>query len=303
MTRDWNAAVGAEMGLRYERGVALVTVLWLLVLLSTIAGSYAYAVRTEYSVARNNLQAGKARVLAEAGLNRGIVERLLPPGADRWSIDGTAHRFRFGAGTITVRTQSATGLVDLNAAPPAMLGNILRAVGVAAERRDALVDAILDWRDGDDLRRLNGAEARDYRFADAGYLPANRPFEYPGELALVLGMQPQIYRRLRPFVTVYSRRAQVDRNLAPRTVLLALLDGNVDAVEEVLATRAERAASARQAGQVGAAGIYHVNVEATLDDGTTATLAAVVSINSEPEAPYSVLDWREGETSQRAEDA
>jgi len=291
---------------RAVRGVALVAVLWLLVLLSTVAGSYAYAVRTEYNLTRNNLQASRARLLAEAGLSRGIAELLLPAGEDRWTIDGAPQRFTFDAGTITVRVQAATGLVDVNQASASLLANLLRAVGVTSAQRDRLVDTILDWRDRDDLRRLNGAEARDYRLAGTAYAPANRPFDYVGQLDLVLGMRPDIYRRLRPFVTVYSHRAQVDHNLAPRTVLLAVLDGDTDAVEAVLGNRADRAAAGtqqeRQISGPRAGGAYHLSVEARLDDGTKAALTVVVAMNPESGVPYAVLDWQEGESVQRGDD-
>jgi general secretion pathway protein K len=288
---------------RAVQGVALVTVLWLLVLLSTIAGSYAFAVRTEYNMARNNVQAGRARLLAEAGLNRAIAELLLPAGTARWRVDGAPQGFTLAAGAITVRLQAAAGLVDLNQAPPALLAKLLGAAGAADTRRDRLVDAILDWRDGDDLRRLNGAEERAYRLADRGYKPANRPFDYTGELALVLGMQPDIHRRLRPLVTVHSGGAQVDRNVAPRAVLLVMLDGDTDAVDALLDERAERAENAQQAARARPGGAYHVLVQARLDDGTTAALSAVVAINPKPDVPYAVLDWREGETVRRGDDA
>ena len=291
------------MGSRYMRGVALVAVLWLLVLLSTIAGSYAFAVRTEYNVARNNVQAGRARMLAEAGVNRAIAELLLPAAPGRWRVDAAPYHFTLAAGSITVRLQAAAGLVNLNQAPPALLANLLRVAGVPAERRDSLVDAILDWRDGDDLRRLNGAETRDYRLADSGYSPANRPFDYVGELALVLGMHRDIYRRLRPLVTVYSSSAEVDRTLAPRAVLRAVLDGDDDAVETVLNARAQRAADGRPAASTGAGSAYHVDVEARLDDGTTAALTAVVTIKPQAAVPYTVLDWQQGETARRGDDA
>jgi general secretion pathway protein K len=286
-----------------EGGVALVAVLWMLVLLSTIAGSYSYAVRTEYNVTRNIVQAGRARVLAEAGMNRGIAELLLPAGADRWRIDGAPQQFALDTGAITVRIQAASGLVNLNQAPPALLANLLRAVGVADSERESLVDAILDWRDSDDLRRLNGAEARDYRIADTGYAPADRPFSYSGELALVLGLRPDIYRRLHPFVTVHSRSASVNRHLAPRTVLLALLDGDADAVEALLAARAEPASSGRPPPRVGNDDAYHLSVRARLDDGTTAVLNAVVALNPEAGVPYALLEWQHGETARRGDDA
>jgi len=296
------------MGAAPIRGVALVAVLWIVVLLSTVAGGYAYGVRTELSLTRNSVQAGKARSLAQAGLNRAIVELLRTSGNERWRADGSPNQFEFASAALTARIQAASGLVDLNQASPALLADLLTAVGVQFEQQQKLVDAILDWRDGDDLHRLHGAEARDYRHSDLDYGPANRPFEYIGELALVLGMTREIYARVRPFVTVYSESPQVNRELAPGTVLLALLNGDSDAVSALLAARNARSItpddeSTTADNGAAAPGAYHLSAQARLADGTQAALQAVVLIGAADGAPYAILDWNEGGIPQRGGDA
>ena len=49
------------MNATHMRGVALVAALWILVLLSTIAGGYTYGVRTELNLTRNAVQTSRAR--------------------------------------------------------------------------------------------------------------------------------------------------------------------------------------------------------------------------------------------------
>ena len=96
-----------------------------------------------------------------------------------------------------------------------------------------LADAILDFRDADDSSRNKGAEWPDYRAAGLPYVAHNRPFRSLAELRLVLGMSEALYRRIEPFVTVYSRRRGVDPRYAPEMVLRAipgLDEGSINAI-------------------------------------------------------------------------
>ena len=53
---------------RGARGLALVTVLWVLVLLALIAASFTLTTRTEVNLARNLVDNAKAEALADAGV-------------------------------------------------------------------------------------------------------------------------------------------------------------------------------------------------------------------------------------------
>jgi len=53
-----------------------------------------------------------------------------------------------------------SGKIDLNAVPDALLNSLLQTAGqVDADTASRLVDVIGDWKDADDFRRANGAEA------------------------------------------------------------------------------------------------------------------------------------------------
>ena len=71
-----------------EQGFALVIVLWVVALLSIVAASLAFSMRTETTLAHDLVAQAQARALAEAGLYRGILRayqpRSLAPLARRW---------------------------------------------------------------------------------------------------------------------------------------------------------------------------------------------------------------------------
>lgn len=90
----------------------------------------------------------------------------------------------------------------------------------------AVAQAILDWVDGDSEARFpNGAEDAYYMRLDTPYRAANRPFTDVSELLLVRGVTPEVYARLRPFVTVLPGETAININTAPAELLMSLAPG------------------------------------------------------------------------------
>ena len=249
-----------------QSGIALVIVLWVIALLAVIAVSFTTATRGQANLVRNLVENAKAEALADAGLYRAILglleplsrqrllERrpelepvLLPEPGDTlgpetdhgWRVDGTVYVWPFGGGRVWVSIQDEGGKIDLNAAPDELLRGLFLSVGLDEDASAALVDAIVDFRDKDDLHRLNGAEDRDYADAGLPYGAKDAPFEAVEELQQVLGMTRQIYQRVAPALTVHSGRRGIDPRVAPRAALLALPGIGSEEVESFLAARAE----------------------------------------------------------------
>ena len=171
-----------------QRGIALVVVLWLLVLLTVIAASHARVIRTETRLASNQVEASKARSLAEAGANHAIIELLVRDEAQRWSVNGSVNHIRYEDGDVAIAIRDARGLIDINKAQAALLDTVLTGVGLDQTQRQALVDAILDWRDKDSLKRIKGAEDDDYRRAGLKWAARDGDFSSVEEFRYVLGM-------------------------------------------------------------------------------------------------------------------
>jgi general secretion pathway protein K len=256
-----------------QRGIALIVVLWLLVLLTVIAASYARIVRTETRLAANQVEASVARHLAEAGTQHAILELLVRDQTQRWRADGSIHRLRFADGTVDIAVRDARGLVDINRASPALLDTLLAGAGVAQPRRTALVDAILDWRDPDNLKHLNGAEDNDYRRAGLSWTARDASFSSIEELSYVLGMNAALFERLAPYLTVASGQAGVVTELAPPWLAGLLANG-------------------AGSGNRGTGADYHITVRASSGGGATVSLDTVVRIGAAIDRPYSILTRR-----------
>ncbi|MBY0431765.1 MAG: general secretion pathway protein GspK, partial [Rhodospirillales bacterium] len=193
-----------------QQGFALIVVLWAIILLGTIAAAVTQTARTETRVARNVLDQAKAEALADGAVHRAILALRNPDAAERWPTDGSVRHFTLGEGESFITIEDEGGKVDLNGADEQLMAMLLRGLGLDAAGANALVDAIVDYRDEDDLRRLNGAEAGDYAGAGLAWRPRNGPFEDVGELKRVLGMEKSLFERLAPLVTVYTYQRGID---------------------------------------------------------------------------------------------
>lgn len=262
-----------------QRGVALVVVLWLLVLLTVIAASHARVVRTETRLASNHVEAGKARSLAEAGAHHAILELLVRDAAQRWPVNGSVRQVRYTDGLVAIAIRDTSGLIDINTAQPVLLETVLAALDVEPDRRRALVDATLDWRDKDHLRRLNGAEDDDYRRAGLRWAARDGAFSTVEELRYVLGMTNPLFERLAPYLTVHSGHAGVRLEYAPPWLAGVL-------------TESQHALPSSASGGRAGSSVFHVTVRATSNAGTTASIDMVVRIAPADDQPYKILSWR-----------
>jgi hypothetical protein len=185
--------------MRAQRGIALVLTLWLTVLLTAIAGGFAYSMHTEAIAAGNAIGVARVRAAADGAIERTVYELAKPRVPGAWLANGAAHAWKDGEIDLSVIAVDETAKIDLNGANEILLRGLFTQIGgVDADTAAHLVDALIDWRDPDDFRRPNGAESADYQAAGAKVLPANAPFETIGEVSRVLGMTPAGLRAHRP---------------------------------------------------------------------------------------------------------
>jgi general secretion pathway protein K len=288
--------------LRRQRGVALILVIWVSVLLTVIASSFIVERRTETLIVRNSVSMARAEAIADAGVYRALYEvyRTNNP-VDAWKRDGTPYEWNLDEVPVRIEMRDESAKIDINTASDALLRGLLLSVGLPDDEASRLLAAILDWRDLDSLKRPNGAEEPEYRAAGLTYKPANAPFQTIEEIQLVLGMRPEIYRRIAPSITVFSRQTGVNPQLASREVLLAIPGMTAEVVDQYIAQReAARAAGQplpvfQQAGAytAGYTMLATIRSEARLDDGTVFTREAVALLRPSPRKPVSFLAWRE----------
>ncbi|WP_375056548.1 general secretion pathway protein GspK [Zobellella sp. DQSA1] len=220
-----------------QRGIALVSVLWVLILLTLLATGLSLNSRSQAQQSSNIIHAAQARHAADAGMHLAMLALAQPQDRQPWLADGSPYLLRLDDIDIRVAIFNESGRIDLNAAGPELLDGLLATTGLDDGQRARLVDAIMDWRDGDDLRRLHGAEYDDYIAAGLDYGPRNAPFQTVDEVLRVLGMTPEIYRRIRHSLTIRNPRNSINPLYAPRQVLLSLPGTDEATVDQFIEDR------------------------------------------------------------------
>jgi general secretion pathway protein K len=217
------------------------------------------------------------------------MELFVSDTAIRWPFDGTAQQIQLDSGSVNIAIRDASGLLDLNKADLAQLGAVLEAAGVEEAARQELVDAILDWRDKDQLRRLHGAEDNDYRHAGLDWGARDGLFASVDELRYVLGMTHELFERLAPYLTVHSSQREINLKYAPPWLFSALTSREAEATENLTDDADESLA-----GEVTqAAGPFHITAWATSRNGSRASVEAVLGITRTGDEPYTILSWHE----------
>jgi general secretion pathway protein K len=265
---------------RRDAGYVLVSMLWIVGLLATAVASMSVFASNSMTVLASSMDRARAHGLLEAGLEVAVSRILATP-----SSEATRGRLetRLAEGRLRLAWKGETGKIDLNLGPRALLAGILARSGVGEAEADSVLQALIARRTG------------------AGGQPP-LPFRHVGELAAV-GLSGPVIARLRPFVTVYGGRAQIDPRLAPRDVL-AVLPGVTEArLRRLLGLRdagsSDWKAWTEEAGEdvqylaLSRSPSVLVQISSVLPSGLTANARAVVMSFPDDSEPYRILSWEE----------
>ncbi|MES9878363.1 MAG: hypothetical protein ABW117_14780 [Candidatus Sedimenticola sp. 1PA] len=280
-----------------QGGVALILSLWLIVLLTIIGGSHSRNVRLDTRLTSSHLAKTQARMLAEAGLNRAIMELFVVEPGQRWLFDGTEYTLKLDTAVTDIRIQNASGLINLNSSSPELLSALFSAAGLKELEAAELVAAIFDWRDQDDLTRINGAEDLEYKLEYQQYGTPDREFTSVEELRYVMGMTEELYKRIRPFLTVYSDIDGVNTDYLS-VELQELLSGSP--VSGASLFTSDELDSGDVSTVVGGGDLdgrlsdaYHITVRADFDGRAKAFLSVVVDVKRQQGQLYVFRLWDE----------
>lgn len=195
-----------------QAGIALLIVLWVLVLLSVIAGEFSYTMTNQVRMVSNFKESAQAYYMSVGGVNQAIYHllqaeamRQRAPGSDSklkdeqlsnqlWPINGQIGPIVFDdQGYVKILIENEGGKVDINQADEKLLRILMDAFKIDEDRKNIIVDSILDWRDENDLHRANGAENDYYASLPEPYNCRNGDFQAKNELLLVRGITKQLY--------------------------------------------------------------------------------------------------------------
>lgn len=270
------------------RGGVLILTLWMVVFLSSIVLMLGAQILTGGEVARaygvraqSFLALETFRARFEAALERDETKEydLL---SDPWSRDpdlfgeirlGPAASARLGTGSFSGAVDEER-FINVNTASPALLKQLFMAAGGLDEAEAGeMASAVQDWRD---LDAFSSSPTRD---TESG--SKNGPLESVEELTLVPGMTPELFRAIRPLVTIYGT-GKVNVNTVPKEVLKAM-GAPESLAEKIVRYRAgpDGEEGTKDDGFFESAGIVEPRIEAANPDLATEELNALARMRSE----------------------
>ncbi len=295
----------------------MLAVIWVSGVLAVIATSLATSSRTETVLSQNRLSNAQARALADAGIHRAIYALLSGLGRDAnaYSVnspqlnglaaqtnlpkDGAERIWTFAKGRVAISVRSESGKINLNGEDEELLEALLRAIDLPPTTATELAHSILDFRDPDSEPRTYGRETPGYAALGLKYGAKNRNFEALDELLLVPGVTRDIYRKLRPALTVYSASPGFNPSYAPAEVFMTQPGIDAERATDLVASRSkvddetfrQLLPDSRHYNN-SKAPVMTILAHAQITDGTAFTREAVVALTPNETPPYHIFTWQ-----------
>ncbi len=252
-----------------QSGSALILALWLVLLLTLLIAGFSFDMHVEADIVSYYRRRMKAQRVAQSGMELAhlILAKMQDVGEDDIGADDAeeelliaAFNLKRGVSIRGLRREIGEGVLELTIEPEEGRRNvnmlddrdweeILDQANVPEDLWPELIDCFMDWTDGDDLRRLHGAESDDPFYVRRGYEVKNAPVDTIDELLLIKGFDEEIVfgspagtspehaiRGIANWLTSWSH-GRVNINTASREVLLTLPEIDEWIVDEILELR------------------------------------------------------------------
>jgi general secretion pathway protein K len=286
-----------------KNGFALVVVIWGLGIIALLIISFMTTARLRLQSAFNIAGTAQATLLADAAINIAILGLLTEQGhsaspTGRLVHGGEPYYCALPGAIAAIVIEDEGGKVDLNGASQELLRALTEGFGMDRPEADRLTTNVVAYR---------AASTGDQKITDADYAESNRPFgpkhalfQTALELDQVVGVEPNLFRTLLPFVTVHSRRPKLDPLAAPPALFAALAGFSPEDVQRManhpFPNNLDRSDPRfpQTFGHVSEGGVFLIHAEVLLPNGQTGLCEAIVDLTSVISGPYAIRELRHG---------
>lgn len=232
-----------------KRGNILISILWIIVVMSVLVMGLSHEARNDTERTRLLRDRARAYWLARAAVERvkydfALIQQRVDPEIER----KTRFRYDFEGGWAECVMEGRASLMSVNSDNVQMWKQLLKFYGVEDQDSDGIIDAILDWIDPDDEPRMNGAESEHYMSLSPPYQPRNAAFFSIEELLLVRGINEQMFYGtadrpgLKDILNVGQQALnRFDLNTCSEGILRAFLEIDHEQAMQIIARRSEKA--------------------------------------------------------------
>ena len=275
-----------------SKGLALISVLWLVGLLGVLALSILSLVKTDKVIAHNVREEAQAEGLADAGVYLTIHQLCDVHLLKEVPIDGQPRTVSIAGQDVEITVQDELGKIDLNFAPSDILKSLFISAGLDEVKSQTIVQNI------EARRAASLASANEAFPSDSPKSNRSLPFRTIDELKSIPGITDAIFQRIQPALTVYSLQPTVQTATAPKEVLLALPHMEQKTIDSIMLKRQEHAITASDigmtetvSGQDATSGRSFTILSKAHSGQGSSQRKAVVLITGNAKSPYGILDW------------
>lgn len=218
---------GSRMELRQhgESGFVMLVVLWILTAATILVVSFNGAVRSSAASATAEVDWTVSEALLDGGLEVAAAHLIDLNEKQRWPGDGTPHAITFAGAKLVITAMDANGLIDVNQADEKLLRSFLRKFASSPVEADRLGSLIMEARDAAVSTNSNTpSKTKDSASQDT--FRAHMAFADVWQLGRTRGVPESLFKRIEPYLTVYSAEGTINAATAPAKILEAIPDIN-----------------------------------------------------------------------------
>ncbi|GLI34770.1 hypothetical protein DAMNIGENAA_22030 [Desulforhabdus amnigena] len=189
-----------RMDRKREKGVVLISVLWICALIMWFALQIGVETRLQGDEEVHMLRRSQAFYLAVGGCYEALAHMgsalslgFDAPPESNWQPNGQPHVIDYQTGQALVIVESENLKVNVNKASQEQLKTVLEKAGMQEDAANEMADRIRDFIDQDDIPGLKGAEKDRYEDMGLPYQPFNGPLTSLDQMLLIPGITQQLF--------------------------------------------------------------------------------------------------------------
>lgn len=189
----------------------MIIVMVSVIVLSVLAGGFAYSMKVETRLAQNSNSEGVLVWLGRSGVEKAryiLSQQDCPYDSldQKWAGGGGTcssnspllevqmENIELGPGVIRkIAIVDLERKMNINLADARILQQAMNLVGVDPGDASAVIGSIQDWIDPDNATHVGGAESSYYEASNPPYVAKNGPIDDMSELLLIRGVTPEIF--------------------------------------------------------------------------------------------------------------
>lgn len=282
-----------------ESGYALVSIIWILSSLALAVSAITIFTTNSLSVLTLNNDKISSEALVRGSLEYSALKILQTK--PNQPLKGE-YDLRLKAGSAVTQWKGETGRVDVNVGSPKLLTQILIYAGANEEQASSWTTAILKRRQGKIPSQTPAQQQTKKPAAGQPNPEKGKLFRDIGELS-ELGIPTNIIDRMKPLVTVFSSKSQIDPRLASRELLSVLPGMTETRLRRLIALRdsdvTDRNQWSQEAGDAMPFFFFdkspsvRITISSQLNNGMRSNAEVVIINYKDDTEPYRILSWSE----------